>query len=581
MTLGVRAKLFIVSIALVVAVVLASGFYLRGELRGLLEKRIESELRHNAQAVAAMMETTSAARTIDAIDPLCDRLGVATETRVTVVASDGQLLCDSELTPTEVASAQNHSTRPEVVEALAHGVGSSRRWSTTVETHMLYVAVAFRLDDAAGVARSARPLKSVDETLGRLRFLLLVAGLVGLLVAIAMSGLASHLMSRTLRTLVENARAIAGGRERRRLDVTSGDELAGLAGSLNQLAEDLETTVAELAAERARFRDVLEGLGEAVIAIDPDREVTLMNRAATELLGLPTEPLGSPILELVRAPALQELIATPITAGSAEFDLPGTSQRVLARIAPLRAGAGAVLIMHTVTELRRLETIRRDFVANVSHELRTPVSIIRANTETLLDGAMDDPVHGVRLLTSAHRNAERLSTIIADLLDLSRIEAGRYPVEAQRVDIAEAVALAIGAAIPSGDERVEQVEVDVTPGLTASADAKAFEQILVNYLENATKYTAATEHIQIVARAVNGSVRIEVRDDGPGIDARHRRRVFERFYRIDPGRSRDMGGTGLGLSIVKNLAEAMDGEVGVEPNAPRGSIFWVTLPAAK
>jgi two-component system phosphate regulon sensor histidine kinase PhoR len=219
-------------------------------------------------------------------------------------------------------------------------------------------------------------------------------------------------------------------------------------------------------------------------------------------------------------------------------------------------------------------------VANVSHELRTPVSIIRANAETLLDGAVDDPVHARPLLEAAHRNAERLSHIIADLLDLSRLEAGRYEIHRAAVPAAEVAGRAIDAVGRAASERGTAIRDEVPAALAVQADDKALEQVLVNYLENAVKYTPPGGQIRVAARKTGDRVRIEVCDNGPGIDARHRARVFERFYRVDPGRSRDMGGTGLGLSIVKHMAEAMGGAVGVDPVEPHGSAFWIELQAA-
>jgi two-component system phosphate regulon sensor histidine kinase PhoR len=573
--LGVRGKLFGVSVGLILAVVLASGFYLQGELRGLLEARIKAELVYQARSARAVLELTDPPLTIAALDPLADRVGAESEVRISLVAADGRLLGDSQLTADELASIENHENRPEIRQALAGDSGSSLRYSTTIGAELLYVAIPFEAGTGSGVVRVARPLAEVDQAVDKLRVLLLAAGFVGLLVAVFMSGLASHFMSRTLRRLVDTARGIAGGDPGRRIAVTTGDELAGLAGSLNQMAEDIEKTVEELASERARFKAVLESLTDAVIALDKTQQVVLMNRGARKLLGLGKAPEGTPILELVRAPALQQLIAEPDQRGTAEFDLPGTDRRVMVRQSPMQRGS--VLVMQDVTEIRRLETVRRDFVANVSHELRTPVSIVRANAETLLDGAMNDPVHGTRLLEATLRNSERLSAIITDLLDLSRLEAGRYAVASESVPVAEVAARAVEASERKAAERNMLVEVDLPADLMVLADDKALEQILLNFLENAIKYTPEHGRIEVTAHQLDGQVRIDVSDNGPGIEPRHRARVFERFYRIDPGRSRDMGGTGLGLAIVRHLAEAMHGTVGVDPVEPHGSCFWIML----
>lgn len=576
MTLGVRAKLFAVSIGLILAVVLASGIYLEGQLRGLLEHRIEAELLDDARAARVLVEAVGA-DSIGELDPLAERLGSETGTRVTVISPSGRLLGDTDLASSEVAAAESHARRPEVLSALDRGRGTSRRYSTTVSTELLYVAIPYRDGDRQGVVRVARPLREVDEAVSRLRVLIAAAGAIGFLVAVLMSGLASHLMSRTLRRLAESARAIAEGDTRSRLAVSGRDELAGLAGSLNQMAEDVERTVSELANERALFSAVLEGLSDAVIAIDALGDVTLMNAAAQSLLGVDSPPIGAPLLETVRAPGLQHLLDDETS--TAEIDLV-TGRRVLIRQSALHDGGGRVLLMQDVTEVRRLERVRSDFVANVSHELRTPISVIRANSETLLDGAMEDPVHGRKLLEAAHRNAERLSAIISDLLDLSRLESGARRFEPRDIEVAPVVARVIEATERQARDRRTELTVELPTGLAARADDEALEHILLNYVENAIKYTPPGGHVRVAARATGDRVRLEVIDDGPGIASRHRDRVFERFYRVDPGRSRDMGGTGLGLSIVKHLAEAMGGRVGVSTSAPHGSIFWVELAAA-
>jgi two-component system phosphate regulon sensor histidine kinase PhoR len=231
-----------------------------------------------------------------------------------------------------------------------------------------------------------------------------------------------------------------------------------------------------------------------------------------------------------------------------------------------------------MTELRRLESIRKDFVANVSHELRTPVAVIRANTETLQDAALKDPERAREFLGALQRSADRLSNLIADLLDISRIDSGEYRLAPQEVSVETVVRHSVEAIEKMAADKSMSIESEIQPELRVHADEKALEQVLLNLLDNAVKYTPSGGHVAIRARGSNGTVRIEVSDDGPGIEPKHRPRVFERFYRVDAGRSREMGGTGLGLSIVKNLTEAMGGRVGLEAAVPHGSIFWLTFP---
>jgi len=334
-----------------------------------------------------------------------------------------------------------------------------------------------------------------------------------------------------------------------------------------------------LAEERRRFQAVLESMVEGVLLLDAERRVTLFNPAASRLLGLPPEPLGRGLLELSRSPALHGLVERARAGEVAEAELDaGPLRRLRARAAPLAGSSEVSVVVHDVTELRRLEAIRKDFVANVSHELRTPISVIRANAETLLAGALEDGERARGFVEALLRNAERLSALISDLLDISRLESGARRLERRPLDLAEAVRQVLESVEPAAVSRGHALASAVPPGLMAVGDDKALAQVLTNLLDNAIKYTQDGGRILVRGGHQPGAVRLEVVDDGPGIEPQHRTRIFERFYRVDKGRSREMGGTGLGLSIVKNLIEALGGQVGVEPGARSGSVFWITLP---
>ncbi len=361
-------------------------------------------------------------------------------------------------------------------------------------------------------------------------------------------------------------------------DQPRGDELRELAEWVNFLADDATKSHHALARERVLLSSVAEGLTQGVIAVDAEHRIELLNDAARKMLGVSSTPVGEPLIEFVRVAQVYELIDSN-EAASAEVQLPD-GPRTLIRVARKWGGEGRVLLLEDVTTVRRLETVRRDFVANVSHELRTPVAVIRANAETLLAGAKDDPVMGPKLIDGLHRNAERLARILADLLDLSRLDAGQYRMELGNVPIKALTEQSLTAVETQAAAREVAIEVAIPDALAVKADPKALDQILVNLIDNAVKYTRTGGHVWVEAKRDQDDIRIEIRDDGPGISAKHRERVFERFYRADPSRSREAGGTGLGLSIVKHLAESMGGEVGVEPNAPQGSIFWLRLPRA-
>ncbi|MBA3817537.1 MAG: PAS domain-containing protein [Deltaproteobacteria bacterium] len=406
----------------------------------------------------------------------------------------------------------------------------------------------------------------------------LAAAFGAFVIAIATGWLVLGAARSSLRELAASTRDVVRDTSRRvpQLHADPQDELRELAEWVNVLAEDAERSHRALARERVLLAAVADGLNQGVIAVDADHKIELLNDAARKMLGVSSSPVGEPLIEFVRVPQLFELLDSD-EAATAEVQLVGGS-RTLIKVAPKWGGDGRVLLLEDVTAMRRLENVRRDFVANVSHELRTPVAVIRANAETLLAGAKDDPVMGPKLIDGLHRNAERLARILADLLDLSRLDAGQYRLEMGRVRVQTAVEQALTAVETKAASRGVTVAVAVPADLEVHADSKALDQILVNLLDNGVKYTRPDGHVWVDAKAEADSLRIEIRDDGPGIADKHRQRVFERFYRLDPSRARDAGGTGLGLSIVKHLVQSMGGEVGVEPNHPQGSIFWLRLP---
>lgn len=581
MRLGIRAKLLLVSLAIIALALLGGGAWLEHELRLEEETRISQQLERTTRTAREAVIEAGAGSDPATLEELSIRLAKASGARITVIAHDGHVIADSGIDPAGVTRMENHAERPEVVDALRSGLGSSRRASATLGDRTLYMAVPFGEGPSRGVVRAAISLRDVEHSVAHLRSRLLAGGALAMLVSAAMSLFAAQMLTATIRRLLSAARSMAAGESKLRLEASSGDELGVLAGSVNQLANALESTVAELARERDRADAVLEALAEAVVAVDFTGQVIVCNQSARKLMPSTPEPVGRPLVELVRQPELHELVAQArerTTGTTVELRMGRTT--VLARASLLRYPEGAVLVvMRDVTELRRLEGVRRDFVANVSHELRTPVSVIRANAEALAGGALSDPVHGERFVGALLRNAERLSRIIGDLLDLSRIEAGEYAIDLQPVSARAAALRAIEAVSEKAKDR--RLRVEAPEDVIVVADDQALEHVLVNLLDNAVKYTSDGGTITVRAEAEDGRVRIEVEDDGPGIEPRYRERVFERFYRVDPGRSRELGGTGLGLSIVRNLVQAMDGAVGVRGAEPKGSVFWFTLPKGR
>lgn len=576
--MGVRAKLFLVSITLVAVVVLGTGTYLERGLRELFTGQLEQELLRHARMTQESLDTLAQKGNPNDLTRLTTSLGATTGVRITTIAPDGTVLADSQRPPDEnsLAGRTNLARRPEVAAAMRHGQGLAKRTSEITHKDTLYAAVAG--SDGKPLVRAAMPLSMVEEALDRLRFLMSLAAGGGLLLAVLISALTAHFATRALQTLVDQARAVAQG-ESKHVRVSSRDELGTLGQSLNRLAKELRATVVELVNERDRLGTILEGMHEGVLALNDRLEVESANPAAITLLSLSKPHAGQRLVEATRIPTLLDLAERALRDESrAEFSVgSGPNRReVLGHGKPLKSSGGAVVVLHDVTEARRIESIRRDLVANVSHELRTPVSIIRANSETLLAGALTHTERARKFVDAIERNSVRLSSLITDLLDLSRIEADRYHLEPEPLypqEVMEELRI-------SFDDKAKGRSITVhnhfTPELQLFEDRQAFEQVLLNLIDNAVKYSFEGGTVVVQGVEEGEQVRVEVRDDGPGIDSHHRNRIFERFYRIDPGRSRDLGGTGLGLSIVKHLVALCGGQVGVEPNQPRGTCFWFT-----
>lgn len=580
--IGLRVRLFLISVLLIALVGSASAILLRASLRGLLERRITSELGFRADTVRILVESLDPGAEVEQVDRIVSAFALeANSPRITVITAEGTVLADSRLDDAAVALLGDLSARPEVREVLAGAETSTQtRLSETLGQPMLFVAVPYRTSTHSGVVRASVEVEVMEEALAPFNLAVGAAGVAGLGIAVFMSGLASHLASRDLRLMMERVqRALARSREGGS-QAQEEQDLSVLAGGVQDLAERWRQANSDAHSERARLSALLDSLKEGVLALDPDGHITGANPAALRLLNLQGPPLGRSLVDVVRAAPIITIVRAALhegSDGSAEVEL-NEGLFVLATARPLQGQAGCVLVLHDLSGMRRLERVRRDFVANVSHELRTPVTIIRTNAESLADGAMEEPAVAKVFLTAILRNTERLGQLINDLLDLSRIESGRQVMRSQRVELAPLVDRVLENLLPRAAECSSSLQSQVDAGAALWGDATAVEQILMNLLENAVSYAGPGSTIRVHATARGSSLRVVVEDDGPGIAERHRERVFERFYRVDPGRARQHGGTGLGLAIVKNLAEAMQGSVGLEAARPKGCRFWFELP---
>ncbi len=592
MKLGVRLKLFLASFAVIAISVTIGDAYLAHAIDRYLTDGIAQDLSVRARLLAMDAARDNApANDTAAWDALADRFGAAAAVRVTFIASDGHVLGDSEVDTSKIPSLENHSGREEVMAALGGHEGKSARLSVTVNERMLYVAVPFErpahdgVEAMTGVARVAKPLVAVDEAIGAVHEIVFLAFALALLFAVLLSSAAAQRMSAVVRSLTETARRMQAGDLEVRTHISGTDELAELGRALDQLAGSLENTLDELRSERDMQRRILEGMHEGVLVLDAEARVATMNHALREMLLLPADAVGKLLLEVIRHAELHMLLEMARADGqsSGEVELPGIKpRRLLVGATALHdeGEEGIIAVIVDVTDLRRLESLRRDFVANVSHELRTPVAAVRSAAETLRT-SVTDPNAATRFIDIIERNAQRLHSLIEDLLELSRIESKEFRLKRERVDIAALFNIVIGLFRERAERKQIRLDMRVDePVPSLETDARALEQILTNLVENAVKYCPPGSSVTLSAENKGELVRLAVTDTGPGIAEKHLPRLFERFYRVDAGRSRELGGTGLGLSIVKHLAEALGGKVSVDSTIGQGSAFNVVLRAS-
>ncbi len=564
------ARRLILGVLLVLVVTVGTLVWIaERSLRRDLQQDIAQALEHEARLVRAALPADSL-RWQD----LVRRFGQETGHRITVIDRSGRVRADSDFPPGPLpATIENHAARTEFRQALATGTGSAVRHSATVGRDLIYLAVP----GGPGVVRVASDLSQVDATVRRAQASVLGAAALALLVGVLAALAAARSFSRPLAEIGGAARAIARG-EQPRLPRSGIPDVDAVAAALRQMHAQLGERFEQLRHEQAESAALVESMVEGVIAADSRGRIVSLNGAARRLLGYAPEAALPPLTELFRARAAREAVAGVLAGQSAHdvvLESDGRSAILNARPLP---GGGAVVVLHEQTEIRRLETVRRDFVANVSHELKTPLTSIAGYSETLLTDP-PDPETARRFLGTVLDNTRRMQRLVDDLLDLSRIESGHWQPGPERVDVARAAREAWDGLAGRAASRGVSLAIDVQPSAsTVLVDADALRQILTNLLDNSLRYSPDGGRIVCRAVAEAGGVSISVHDDGPGIGEAHLSRIFERFYRADPSRSREEGGTGLGLAIVKHLVEAHGGRVSAESDRGQGTAVTCWFP---
>lgn len=508
----------------------------------------------------------------------------ASGARVTVITADGHVLADSQSDP---QTMENHATRPEILEAMAKGDGRSIRHSVTIKRDLLYYAV--RQKTFAGstyILRFALPVETVDEVLSSFRHRLWVASFFILLIAGGICLLLSRSFTGRVERLKEFSRRVADGDFRPLPRDGSDDALEALGISLNRTAARLERTIRTLTEERNLSSAILGSMVEGVAVVNGSERLVFANPGFAEILGLDVPPTsGSALVEVVRQTELVEAVRK-VLGGEPRVQseiVTGTLRQhyFAITVAAVLAGetTGAVVVLHDITELRKLERVRRDFVANVSHELRTPLTAIQGFAETLLAGAIDDPQNRTRFLEIILEHSRRLARLTEDLLMLSKMDAERLELEIRRLSVSQLIESCLETAQRRATEKDLRISVNMPQRLPDIAgDRRRLAEVLQNLLDNAIQYTLPGGQIMVSAETGEDEVILTVSDTGIGIPKADQSRIFERFYRVDVARSREAGGTGLGLAIAKHLVDVHGGRLWVESEVSQGSQFHFSVP---
>ena len=606
--MNIRTQQTLRYIGIVLLVLLAMYLYLGTMLKDSMSNRITRELEVQAGLTAEFLieELPDADNfTYDAIDPLVDRLGKIGKSRVTFIGMDGTVWGDTERDGQALRAMDNHLKRPEVQEALKNGMGIRDRYSNTTQTEFRYFAMPIYRnvgtedspngkENSIGICRVALPMEAVNTAVGNLRRMLLIASVAGLILAIMFSVFSTGAIIKPIEKLTQMTQSLAAGNVNSRVPVDSRNELGQLSQNFNLMADRVQEQIDAISEEHRRSETILTNMGEGVLLVNGTSEITYANPTAISMLELPDDYIGKALIEINRIPELQVLLKKAEqteTVAFAETQL-GNIQEPEAEvtIVPVSAGQEYVIVIHDVTKERQLERIRADFVANVSHELRTPLTTIRGYAETLLDADSVRTKTGEQFLVKILNHSARLSRLVSDLLELSRLELGEVELKRSPCHLHIFHEPILDVFEPLLEESGLVLKWEIPEELPeVNIDQQLFMQILVNLIDNAIKYTPDGGAITVsaetdISNIFEGSditveeIIMHVKDTGIGIPMESQSRVFERFYRVDKGRAQEMGGTGLGLAIVKHIVLRHNGRIWLDSVLGQGSVFHVAVP---
>ena len=585
--MGIGSRLFLIIFISLGLGIFVSYIIAERDITDTFQKHIINELQNQASLLAEVVDEVDAIGDLNEADSLADRLGSASNSRITLILSDGRVIGDSDVDTQNINDMDNHINRPEVQDAFLKGKGWSIRYSDTVKQQQMYYAILDNNDVSPNVIRIAVPYVNVDSAIRSLNLSIILIALVAFIVTSIASGIAANYAYRSIADLAYATSKIADadGKARKKdlkaLPTERTDEFGNVAQSVSQISEELKSKINLIAKQRDQFGSVLDDLGEGIIVADIDGKITYENEQVSLILNK-NELVGKKITDL-NIKSLNYLLKRAKKKKRAdiefEIELNDRSTRwVLATINQSKTTKEFILVVHDITQLRRFSSMRRDFISNVSHELRTPVSVIMANAETLVDGALEDKKQAKVFSKAILHNSERLSDMVSSLLDLSRIDYGELKLNIEELSINDYINDAIDSLKNLGKRKNISIKCSCSKNKIVLADKNALERILNNLIENAFKYSDPESIINISTRKTKDYLEVSVKDNGRGVPDQEKDFLFDRFYRTADARATDEKGSGLGLAIVKNLVNNLNGEVGIKNTYPNGSIFWFTLP---
>jgi two-component system phosphate regulon sensor histidine kinase PhoR len=582
---SIQWRITIWFILLIVVVMAVLGVYLTNSIRNSQLSNLSTQLGNEARITAVsslpyLVDQTA----VSDLDPLAKELGSQIDARITIIALDGTVLGDSHEDPTTM---ENHAKRPEVKDAISLGTGESTRYSTTLGTKMMYVAVPItRQGEVLGVARVALPLTQVESSVNRIIIIIIIAMATASMLVILAAWFIARMTTQPIRELTRASQEIAAGEFGRRIRVGTKDESAQLSHAFNEMSSNLKSMVDTISEDRAKLMSILDNMADGLILTDPEGNVVLTNRMAQRLFGIKDASIeAKPLIEMVREHELNDILKVSLQTGQEQviqFES-STSNRYLRAIAlPVDndKARGALVLIQDLTELRGLQTMRRELVGNISHEFRTPLAGIKAMVETLQDGAIGDRVIANDFLSRIEVEVDRLTQLVAELTELSRIETGYAELNMEPADLNDLVETVITQIEPQAKRQGLTIEKELSTDLpVVPADSERIRQVIVNLVHNAIKFTDTGGRITVKTVVDGESVSVTISDTGIGIAAEHLPHIFERFYKVDKARTGQ--GTGMGLAIAKHIVEAHGGRIWVQSKTGKGSAFTFSLPVKK